>query len=140
MVEQCSLLRSDAAEVSPKPFQLIAASCEWSKLQTAVKKKEHPWKELPGGGAAALARVRKRPDTFINVLNPTGSDSWTFEHVVSKYPSCTVTTLCTSLRIKVLLPSVLTSEKVSGALKDIYQITQHVSRTAGHELYVILAC
>lgn len=87
MVEQCSLLRGDSLEVSPKPFQLAATSCEWKRLQTAEKKKEHAWKELPGGVSGALERVKIRPDTFVNVLNPTPSEGWTFDNVVSKHYS-----------------------------------------------------
>lgn len=92
MVEQCSLLRGDYLEVTSKPFQLSAPSCELNKLNS-VKKKDHPWKELPGGVSGALARVSQRPDTFVNVLNPTGTDSWTFTNTVSETPSMTVVKL-----------------------------------------------
>lgn len=84
MVEQCSLLRGDSLEVTAVPFQLPAQNCEWNKLQLAVKKKDHAWQKLPGGVAGALARARKRPSTFINVLHPTAGDNWTFESTVSR--------------------------------------------------------
>ncbi|KAF8593793.1 hypothetical protein BDV93DRAFT_582421 [Ceratobasidium sp. AG-I] len=105
-------------EVTIKPFQLSAASCEWRKLQTAAKKKNHPWKELPGGVDGALARVSKRPKEFRNVLNPIESSSWTFEHTA-------------------LLPSVMTSETVIGALSDMYIIAQHfIHMSAGRDCLV----
>lgn len=86
MVEQCSLLQGDSLEVTSAPFQLLAASCEWRKLSVAVKKKDHPWRELPGGALDAPGRVKKRPETFINVLNPNGGNDWTFEHTVCESP------------------------------------------------------
>ena len=82
MVEQCTLLRGDCLEVSPKPFQLTALSCEWHKLRSVVKKKDHPWQELPGGVSGALSRVSQRPVAFINVLNPKGTHGWTFKNTV----------------------------------------------------------
>ena len=100
MVEQCSLLRGGSLQVTPKPFQLSASRCEWSKLQMALKQKDHPWKDLPGGASDALARVKKRPNTFANLLNPTQSKDWTFNNTVREQSGhgteCTLTKLINS--------------------------------------------
>ncbi|KAG9090444.1 hypothetical protein FRC07_012107, partial [Ceratobasidium sp. 392] len=77
MLEQCRLLTNNHADVSAKPFQLPAPSCSWTQLEKSVKKKQHPWTELPGGATEALSRIRTRNPEFSTVLNPSGDDEWT---------------------------------------------------------------
>ncbi|KAG8737096.1 hypothetical protein FRC10_008588, partial [Ceratobasidium sp. 414] len=117
MVEQCRLLQGTHTDVSEKPFTLPAASCSWSQLKISVKKKDHPWKELPGGAVATLARVRQRNPAFSSYLNPSGSDDWTIPNTV-------------------LLPSVLTSESVCAQLKDMYHLAQHLINIAAGPMHL----
>lgn len=125
-MEQCSLLQGNCLEVTSRPFQLSASSCDLEKLRASVHKKDHAWKELPGGVAGALARVSTRPKTFVNVLNPIGTDSWTFSNTVSKVPECMGAMRQIDMRSQVLLPSVLTSDAVLAVLADMYHLAQHV--------------
>ncbi|QRV79882.1 hypothetical protein RhiJN_07897 [Ceratobasidium sp. AG-Ba] len=116
MVEQCRLLVQDQAEPASNVFLLSAASCSWSSLEKAIKKKNHVWNNLPGGAASALERIKTRTPHFITYLNPVGTDSWTFSDTL-------------------LLPSVLTSELVAKSLRDMYTLMQHVvSVAAGQTL------
>ncbi|KAG8728700.1 hypothetical protein FRC12_021563 [Ceratobasidium sp. 428] len=113
MVEQCRLLIDTHTDVSNKPFALLSQSCTWGQLEVGIKKKDHPWKELHGGAAAALARVQTRNPDFTSFLNPSGSDGWTLPRTV-------------------LLPSVLTSDSVFNTLKEMYHLAQHlIHMTAG---------
>ncbi|KAG9089594.1 hypothetical protein FRC06_001470, partial [Ceratobasidium sp. 370] len=115
MLEQCRLLWDSHTDISDKPFLLPASCCNWNQLEVAVKKKDHAWKELPGGAAAALSRVRQRNPGFTTFVNPAGSDDWTFPHTA-------------------LLPPVLTSDTVFGCLQDMYLLAQHLIHfTAGPE-------
>ncbi|KAG8737226.1 hypothetical protein FRC10_008412, partial [Ceratobasidium sp. 414] len=115
MLEQCRLLWDSQIDISDKPFLLPASCCNWNQLEVAVKKKDHAWKELPGGAAAALSRVRQRNPGFATFVNPAGSDDWTFTHTA-------------------LLPTVLTSDTVFGCLQDMYLLAQHLIHfTAGPE-------
>ncbi|KAG9081015.1 hypothetical protein FRC06_005912 [Ceratobasidium sp. 370] len=113
MVEQCRLLLDKHVDISEKPFMIPAQSCTWSQLEAGVKKKDHPWRELPGGAVAALSRVRHRNPEFSTFLNPSGTDGWTLPQVA-------------------LLPAVLTSDHVFSCLKDMYHLAQHLTHiTAG---------
>ncbi|KAG9128199.1 hypothetical protein FRC07_003130 [Ceratobasidium sp. 392] len=116
MVEQCRILQDGYLDVSEKPFALAASSCTWNQLEVGVKKKDHSWKDLPGGASAALARLKQRNPDFTSLLNPSGSDDWTFSHTA-------------------LMPSVLTSDTVVSRLKVMYDLMQHVVHiAAGPEL------
>ncbi|KAG8791832.1 hypothetical protein FRC12_008027 [Ceratobasidium sp. 428] len=115
MVEQCRLLIDTHTDVSDKPFALPSSSCTWTQLEMGVKKKDHPWKELPGGANAALLRVKSRNPQFSTFLNPSGSDGWTLPHTI-------------------LLPSVLTSDSVFTPFKEMCHLAQHlILITAGPE-------
>jgi hypothetical protein len=86
MLAQCRLLWTTHTDIPERPFLLPAQSCTWSQLEVAVKKKDHPWKDLPGGAPAALLRVRNRDPEFSTFLNPSGSDGWTFAQMVGGLP------------------------------------------------------
>ncbi|KAG8721061.1 hypothetical protein FRC08_016034 [Ceratobasidium sp. 394] len=123
MLEQCRLLKGGWHEVSSKPFQLPAQFCTWKHLQTAVKKKDHPWKELEGGAAQALDRVTSRPSQFFHVINPKGADGWTIENSASS-------------SVSALLPTVLTSDVVATHLSDMYNISQHLIHMVAGKHYL----
>ncbi|QRV97794.1 hypothetical protein RhiJN_25813 [Ceratobasidium sp. AG-Ba] len=96
---------------------LPATACSWSSLEKSVKKKSHPWNQLPGGAEAALSRVKIRTPNFTTFLNPKGSDGWTFSQTV-------------------LLPTVLTSDLISNALKDMYTLMQHVISVSAGKMHL----
>jgi hypothetical protein len=85
--QQFQLLKGSTLEADPAAFALSASQCTWEILEAAVKKADHPWNSLEGGGEAALARVRWRPAQRV-LLNPLDSDmadrSWTFSDRVSR--------------------------------------------------------
>ncbi|KAG9095090.1 hypothetical protein FS749_011109 [Ceratobasidium sp. UAMH 11750] len=107
MVEQYQLLKGRQNNLSSKPFQLAAQSCTWKQLESGVRRKNHAWQEFEGGAQAALERVKTRSPGFVHLMNPLDSDGWMLENIV-------------------LLPSVLTSDKVVNCLTDMYVIGQHM--------------
>lgn len=88
MEAQCLLLRGEDTTVSSEPFELVAKSCTWSRLESNIKtNQKHAWHQLDGGAAAALARVRNKPATFSHWLGNTrkeGTDQWMFKDMVSE--------------------------------------------------------
>ncbi|QRV99215.1 hypothetical protein RhiJN_27234 [Ceratobasidium sp. AG-Ba] len=135
MSEQCRLLVDGQSEVPSKALSLSATACSIKALEKGVKKKGHAWGGLPGGAEAALARVRARSPGFATVLNPSGSDGWTFPETASVTGLNKETMLMIVILLKVLLPSVLTSDTVAGSLKDMYNLMQHIIHvTAGRVL------
>ncbi|QRW08711.1 hypothetical protein RhiLY_10063 [Ceratobasidium sp. AG-Ba] len=117
MSEQCRLLVDGQSEVPSKALSLSATACSIKALEKAVKKKGHAWEKLPGGAEAALARVRARNPGFATVLNPSGSDDWTFPEMAS----------ITGLNNENML--------MIGSLRDMYSLMQHIIHvTAGRAL------
>ncbi|QRV74595.1 hypothetical protein RhiJN_02610 [Ceratobasidium sp. AG-Ba] len=117
MSEQCRLLVDGQSEVPSKALLLSATACSIKALEKGVKKKGHAWGGLPGGAEAALARVRARSPGFATVLNPSGSDGWTFPETAS----------VTGLNKETML--------MIGSLKDMYNLMQHIIHvTAGRVL------
>lgn len=82
MEQQFRLLQDTATEVSSKPFLLQAPQCSLEVLAHRVKRKEHAWNNLPGGGQAALTRVKARPQGFSTPLIRGTSSGWTFPDTV----------------------------------------------------------
>lgn len=85
--EQFKLLKGSTLAPDPAAFTLPASQCRWEVLENAVRKADHPWNSLEGGGEAALARVRHRP-LHRGLLNPLDGDmadrNWTFSDRVSQ--------------------------------------------------------
>lgn len=86
MEKQFLLLRGQDPTVSSEPFELVAKSCTWLRLEANIKTNpKHAWHQLDGGAEAALARVRKKPATFSHWLGNTrkhNQDQWMFQDMV----------------------------------------------------------
>ncbi|KAG8721239.1 hypothetical protein FRC08_014791 [Ceratobasidium sp. 394] len=134
MMEQCRLLQGDSEEHPVGPYKLSAQSCSWKSLESSVKRKGHAWAELKGGAQQALDRIRSRPPTFLHLMNPKGTDGWMLGTTVL------VSTVCmrysADKRLKVCLPSVLTSDIVGAALGDMYELGQHLIHMIAGRAYL----
>ncbi|CEL54210.1 hypothetical protein RSOLAG1IB_11608 [Rhizoctonia solani AG-1 IB] len=116
MLVQHKLLLGADTNVDPQPFQLPSQCCTWKYLEKSTIKKDHAWKNLPGGAIAAFERVKQRPVEFVTFTNPDGTGEWTLPQMV-------------------LLPSVLTSEALFSELNKMYHLAQHLIRiTAGDSI------
>ncbi|KAG9089395.1 hypothetical protein FS749_001366 [Ceratobasidium sp. UAMH 11750] len=107
--QQMILLNGATRHPVSAAFKLPVAKCSWEHLESAVRKADHPWRELEGGATEALHRVRFRPqrERAMNPLDQMGKDTWTFES-------------------HILLPSVLSSNLVEKELIMMNQLCQHL--------------
>ncbi|KAG8759676.1 hypothetical protein FRC11_001588, partial [Ceratobasidium sp. 423] len=110
MTAQVDLLVQGMREVPREVLSLQPSRCKISTIQSLLnqkKKPSHPWEVLPGGTAAALARVRVRPDHLVTNLNPKKGNPWSMPELV-------------------LLPSCLGGSAVEDELKLTQKLVQHL--------------